>query len=1582
MPPPSASPRRSSALLLWALAAGLAAPEPSRAMCDVIPSPTDFFRGALGSITTPALIPGLSVDVIVRSVVCDQDTRSAAPDFLGAGGAALTAADLSVAILFQPLDPTAPRNGLWLRPSCAGVGPIAIPGPGAEGSVTCLDGADADYEVVSVDLGDGTMQDRLRLVFPDTDALVDAPADGLGLAGPAKVAVLLADAPFPTALATTLCADFTGALVSCADFLYKRDSTCRTAPDSVEPSAIHVTALPRPNDFADLCVAETADSPCNLAPGATGPPLLFTTDVEGNALVPMDYTDVLVRVLGEPFPQLVSGALEAAGSIIELPSANFLESRAPNWALLPPLFGPASDLEAVGELFGSVDARIGVHIARRRSPNFQQCSGGARAGLPCFDGEDCPAPGACVPGTCTGNAAVVCAGDLACAGAGECGPSNFDLSSAAAGEGCSSIPGACPAAFPCTTQGAVRLEVVASGSTDDRAINTPVNECVVEAAALAGGLPLPPSLNVGFDLRDEVVQLIDRTTFDAQKIGQEGAVARSVTRIQDGLFTFDSSMVEGERLVHLESEFQEGCSFSTTCDRNANGLISDDFMRAYQLGPPGSEFAIDLMSTAVITPLVSPPTLPVAGATTADGLLLAVEAEPRIDNRPIRISEGKVFVRVDPLDNVLHELTRTARASDNGGPGALGNDDVFDARVSHHGDFVIFSTSSDNLLGSEGDENGRDDVFLRDRAPTAETRRVSIPSCAQQASEELEGNDDSNDGDVSADGRWAVFESRATNLVPGDTNSRTDIFLRDMWATCPDEILFLLTPGLGGVPADGSSFDPRISADGRFVVWSSFASNLVPGDGNFSSDIFLLDRDTDGDGDFGDLTLTRIPTPLGASDPDVAETGATAYADGGEGPANVLLTENGTTLSLNGPSSEAFGPSISADGRFVAFQLRTFSPSFQENTVVFDRETGNVRLALSATAPRECFELGFETVPNSWQADISGDGRFLAVTTDRDLVQDDADSEDDLYREDLLSGAISFLSDVGSSGFVEEPSISSRGNMVSFIGPTGMELDTAWLSAPDVETGGVVETGAFLGVMDTEVTPPEIYVFDLPADFAAVSHGRAVVAAEDENVQLFRHACTGDVSISCRTDADCGPAGPCIPRVEDLLRPSVVGPGQLAIDENFACAVTDDGDGPVVACHEIGTPPSSSLDDVLDANGQPVIADSIQIFDGKLAVKVPAGGGRFVLFTADLEGGGPLVPHDFVEDFVLGEVVCFTRPEPVLDAEGRPCDLDNDGDCNNDVMTIVAFPGDPTAQLLNCDRLSVACDQGACNPGEPHSVIGRTCKFIIDEELVGVDGVGTPGLGGDLNELEALIGRCVPNDQGTAADTDIGSPVDLDSSENPVEQGEGGDTDVDQTGLCIDDATGAATTPCLTSAECGNNQTCSTDLFPVTLASSDRDGDGWLDTDDNCPDTPNAGQENFDAAAELPEVVGDACDPFSCGDGIVQSAEECDLGAANGGPRCTADCALPPLACPCFGPEDLVAPISLCLEFGPWSGFYTVNYSNAPGGYFADVRQNYCRYVAPPGPLVGSILTPQEFLDCRQLLLNAQQDQGASCIVF
>jgi Tol biopolymer transport system component len=175
---------------------------------------------------------------------------------------------------------------------------------------------------------------------------------------------------------------------------------------------------------------------------------------------------------------------------------------------------------------------------------------------------------------------------------------------------------------------------------------------------------------------------------------------------------------------------------------------------------------------------------------------------------------------------VRDRLTGTTRRVSFGPGGVQGNDHSAGGSISADGRFVAFVSNATNLV--PGDTNGTTDVFVRNRQ-TGTTRRLSLgPGGAQ-------GDGQSSVASISADGGFVAFQSEATNLVPGDTNDGDDVFVGDGLTGKTRRVSL----GSGGVQGNGNSITPAISADGRFIVFGSSGTNLVPGDTNGQNDVFV-----------------------------------------------------------------------------------------------------------------------------------------------------------------------------------------------------------------------------------------------------------------------------------------------------------------------------------------------------------------------------------------------------------------------------------------------------------------------------------------------------------------------------------------------------------------------------------------------------------------------------------------------------------------------------------------------------------------------------------------------------------------------
>jgi Tol biopolymer transport system component len=161
--------------------------------------------------------------------------------------------------------------------------------------------------------------------------------------------------------------------------------------------------------------------------------------------------------------------------------------------------------------------------------------------------------------------------------------------------------------------------------------------------------------------------------------------------------------------------------------------------------------------------------------------------------------------------------------------GSPGNSWSGSPSISENGRYVAFGSGASNLVS--GDTNGYSDIFVRDRYSST-TRLVSVASLGTQ------GNNECLESSISSDGRYVVFDSDASNLVPGDTNVMEDLFVHD----CQNGVTERVSVDSFGEQASGNYWDFELSADGRFVVFDSSATNLVLGDTYGYEDIFVHDR--------------------------------------------------------------------------------------------------------------------------------------------------------------------------------------------------------------------------------------------------------------------------------------------------------------------------------------------------------------------------------------------------------------------------------------------------------------------------------------------------------------------------------------------------------------------------------------------------------------------------------------------------------------------------------------------------------------------------------------------------------------------
>jgi Tol biopolymer transport system component len=362
------------------------------------------------------------------------------------------------------------------------------------------------------------------------------------------------------------------------------------------------------------------------------------------------------------------------------------------------------------------------------------------------------------------------------------------------------------------------------------------------------------------------------------------------------------------------------------------------------------------------------------------------------------------------------------------------------AGISDDGRFVAFASGSTNLV--PGDTNGVADVFVRDTV-AATIERISVSTAGTEAAAA------SATPSISEDGRYVAFASTADNLVAGDTNTLSDIFVRDTVA----DTTVRVSVNSAGQQATGASTEPSISGDGRYVVFTSLAADLVVGDGNSASDVFVRDLVAG--------TTSRLSVDAGGADADGASSQPKIAADGRyvafvsdatdlvTGDTNAardvfvrdLQTSSTERVSVRSTGSQgdlsSEGPAISADGQFVSFySLASNLVASDTNAVrdVFVRDrVASTTIRASVSSSNAQSNGGSFAFGNA----LSADGRYLVFwSSGSNLVTGDSNGQFDVFRRDLIAGttiAVSVSESLAlGNGLSENAVISGDGRFVVF----------------------------------------------------------------------------------------------------------------------------------------------------------------------------------------------------------------------------------------------------------------------------------------------------------------------------------------------------------------------------------------------------------------------------------------------------------------------------------------------------------------------------------------------------------------------
>ncbi|MDR6290293.1 Ca2+-binding RTX toxin-like protein [Inquilinus ginsengisoli] len=359
--------------------------------------------------------------------------------------------------------------------------------------------------------------------------------------------------------------------------------------------------------------------------------------------------------------------------------------------------------------------------------------------------------------------------------------------------------------------------------------------------------------------------------------------------------------------------------------------------------------------------------------------------------------------------------------------------------MSADGRYVVFQSTATNLVG--GDVNGFFDVFLRDTL-TGTTTLLSTATGGTQ------GNNVSSVAAVTDDGRFVFFNSTATNLVGGDSNAALDVFMRDTLTGVTTRVSTLSD----GSQANGASQNVDVTGDGAFIGFQSTATNLVGGDSNGFSDVFVKNLSSG--------AVTRISVADDESQANGNSLVARLSDDGNRvsfvsTASNLVATDSngavtdvfvrdiaaGTTTlvsaSTGGGSGDAgsSGASISGNGRYVVFQsdaTNLVAGDTNGATDIFVRDL-QTNTTIRASAAGD----GGQSNDLSGQAVISADGHYVVFfSLASNLVQDDTNGLRDIFLKDMVTGNVTRLSVAADGSQLNDlsntPQISADGHYVTF----------------------------------------------------------------------------------------------------------------------------------------------------------------------------------------------------------------------------------------------------------------------------------------------------------------------------------------------------------------------------------------------------------------------------------------------------------------------------------------------------------------------------------------------------------------------
>lgn len=580
-------------------------------------------------------------------------------------------------------------------------------------------------------------------------------------------------------------------------------------------------------------------------------------------------------------------------------------------------------------------------------------------------------------------------------------------------------------------------------------------------------------------------------------------------------------------------------------------------------------------------------------------------------------------------------------------PAVGGSGDSSCPVLSPDGRFVLFASAANNLVRTTNNTAiplrlpAALNVYLRDRTNRT-TALVSV-----NLSGVAGGNADSLPIDLSSDGRFVLFESNASDLTPNDTNTTTDVFVRDVL----NGATTLVSVSTNGVPGNGASRSSVMTPNGRYVAFVSAANNLVPGDKNRIPDVFVRDLQT---GTTALVSVGAVSTnstiPVGGSDgPEITPDGryvafmstATNLVTGVPAGGDVYvrdLVSNTTTWASAGAraavlaalkfsTAASFNQAISADGQYVSYVAgqnpSTYGVILRYNMLSGVTDLIHTNAAVIAGNP-----------------DMTPDGRFIAFVANTNgnsgantcICIWDAQSTTITVASADLNGKVS------SSALCDWPSITPDGHSVVFLS-SATNLTSApftgnfHLYVRDLQAGTTALLDGDTNGLGSAIGPATVPRLSADSRFAAFecSDGNLVPNDRNRSSDIFvRDLAAGSTELISAHDLSLASASP--------NGPSTVSPEAMSGDGRFVTFASEADNlfpGDTNGCRDVFLRDFASPGPILVSVNTNGLSGHGPSTEPSLS-----GDGRFVAFTSaadDLVGGDTNHAQDvFIRDLQTG----------------------------------------------------------------------------------------------------------------------------------------------------------------------------------------------------------------------------------------------------------------------------------------------------------------------------------------------------------